>query len=116
MCAHSSVKLLGKVQCDKKNFLKAEMNLFHTVIWHQDSGFQSKNVLKYFKYTIICKLYYYLNFTGFVCVHSSVKLSEKVINNIINLIKAEILCHTASHLSEHTLSQLKISNSVFKEF
>ena len=104
MYAHSSVKLLDKVKHDKNNFLKAQMNLFDKVILHQDFSFQSKKVLKFFTYAIIILLILLLlNFTGFVCsLKSSVKPFEKVINNTINLFKAENLCHKASCLSEHT--------------
>ena len=39
MCAHSSVKLLGKVKKnDGNNFLKAETNLFDIIILHQISN------------------------------------------------------------------------------
>ena len=58
------------------------------------------NTLLFVDYTIIAMKY--CNYIAFVCVHSSVKQFEKVINNTINFIKAEILCHTTSHLSEHT--------------
>ena len=63
------------------------MNLFDIIILHQDFSFQSKKVLNSLNTLSFVNYACYWNFTGFVCVHSGVKLFEKVINNTINIIK-----------------------------
>ena len=48
MRAHSSMKLLDKVNIIQINFLKAEINLFYIVILYGDFSLLSKQGLKFF--------------------------------------------------------------------
>ena len=53
LCVHSSMKLLDNVKLIKITFLKTEIYFFFDIVMlHQDFKFQSKKVLKFFRYTI----------------------------------------------------------------